>query len=105
MTTAIDTPRAGRREWIGLAVLALACLLYVMDVLEAARIAFVHGMQVAATISAIIAMTVAILAVVLLRDIRGAGHDAAADLSDNQGNGGDPLRPEPRGTVIPVPEC
>ena len=31
MTTALDTPRAGRREWIGLAVLALACLLYVMD--------------------------------------------------------------------------
>jgi DHA2 family multidrug resistance protein-like MFS transporter len=30
MTTS-DTPRAGRREWIGLAVLALACLLYVMD--------------------------------------------------------------------------
>ena len=26
-----DTPRAGRREWIGLAVLSLACLLYVMD--------------------------------------------------------------------------
>src|SRR5688500_6136227 len=24
-------PKAGRREWIGLAVLALACLLYVMD--------------------------------------------------------------------------
>lgn len=36
MTNALDTttqapPRAGRREWIGLAVLALACLLYVMD--------------------------------------------------------------------------
>jgi MFS transporter, DHA2 family, multidrug resistance protein len=30
MTTS-ETPRAGRREWIGLAVLALACLLYVMD--------------------------------------------------------------------------
>ena len=30
MTTS-DTPRAGRREWIGLAVLSLACLLYVMD--------------------------------------------------------------------------
>ena len=29
--TTNDTPRAGRREWIGLAVLALACLLYVMD--------------------------------------------------------------------------
>ena len=32
MTAAVDIPpRAGRREWIGLAVLALACLLYVMD--------------------------------------------------------------------------
>ena len=29
--TTNNTPRAGRREWIGLAVLALACLLYVMD--------------------------------------------------------------------------
>ena len=27
----IAPPRAGRREWIGLAVLALACLVYVMD--------------------------------------------------------------------------
>lgn len=31
MTTTTAPPRAGRREWIGLAVLALACLLYVMD--------------------------------------------------------------------------
>src|SRR3954463_11316353 len=33
MTTPTTTPpaRAGRREWVGLAVLALACLLYVMD--------------------------------------------------------------------------
>jgi DHA2 family multidrug resistance protein-like MFS transporter len=29
--TAPAAPRAGRREWIGLAVLALACLLYAMD--------------------------------------------------------------------------
>ena len=29
--TITETPRAGRREWIGLSVLALACLLYVMD--------------------------------------------------------------------------
>jgi DHA2 family multidrug resistance protein-like MFS transporter len=28
---ASDTPRAGRREWIGLAVVALPCLLYSMD--------------------------------------------------------------------------
>jgi DHA2 family multidrug resistance protein-like MFS transporter len=29
--TAPAAPRAGRREWTGLAVLALACLLYAMD--------------------------------------------------------------------------
>jgi DHA2 family multidrug resistance protein-like MFS transporter len=29
--TAVEAPRAGRREWTGLAVLALACLLYAMD--------------------------------------------------------------------------
>ena len=31
MNSAADTPQAGRREWIGLAVLALACVLYAMD--------------------------------------------------------------------------
>ena len=31
MTSTEMPPKAGRREWIGLAVLALACLLYVMD--------------------------------------------------------------------------
>src|SRR5229473_313703 len=31
MSTNIDSPRAGRREWIGLAVIALPCLLYSMD--------------------------------------------------------------------------
>jgi DHA2 family multidrug resistance protein-like MFS transporter len=30
-TTAGDAPKAGRREWIGLAVIALPCLLYSMD--------------------------------------------------------------------------
>src|SRR5919108_854923 len=29
--TAVEAPRAGRREWIGLAVMALPCLLYSMD--------------------------------------------------------------------------
>jgi MFS transporter, DHA2 family, multidrug resistance protein len=28
---AVDAPRAGRREWVGLAVIALPCLLYAMD--------------------------------------------------------------------------
>jgi DHA2 family multidrug resistance protein-like MFS transporter len=27
----VDAPRAGRREWIGLAVIALPCVLYSMD--------------------------------------------------------------------------
>ena len=31
MTNRIDTARAGRREWIGLAVIALPCLVIVMD--------------------------------------------------------------------------
>ena len=76
------------------------------SVLEVARAAFVHGMEVAATISAIIAITVAVLAVVLLRDIRGRpGDDTDADLSDNRATSGDLVQPEPHGTVIPVPEC
>jgi MFS transporter, DHA2 family, multidrug resistance protein len=29
--TAVEPPKAGRREWIGLAVLALACVVYAMD--------------------------------------------------------------------------
>src|SRR5688500_15459238 len=31
MNTVTQTPKAGRREWIGLAVIALPCLLYSMD--------------------------------------------------------------------------
>src|SRR5215210_4409961 len=31
LSTTVDAPRAGRREWIGLAVIALPCLLYSMD--------------------------------------------------------------------------
>lgn len=76
-------------------------------VLGVAREAFVHGMQVAATLSAIIAITVAILAVVLLRNVRaaGGGGDKSENLSDNPAGDADVARPEPRGTAIPVPEC
>jgi DHA2 family multidrug resistance protein-like MFS transporter len=31
MTNETQVPRAGRKEWIGLAVIALPCLLYSMD--------------------------------------------------------------------------
>jgi DHA2 family multidrug resistance protein-like MFS transporter len=33
MNAAADAPKAGRREWIGLAVIALPCLLYAMDLM------------------------------------------------------------------------
>jgi hypothetical protein len=49
--TAIDTPIAGRREWIGLMVLGLANLLYVMDltVLKLAVPAISVGLQPSST--------------------------------------------------------
>ena len=31
MSTTVEAPRATRREWIGLAVMSLPCLLYSMD--------------------------------------------------------------------------
>jgi hypothetical protein len=31
MIDSFDVPKVGRREWIGLAVIALPCLLYSMD--------------------------------------------------------------------------
>src|SRR6266545_3827164 len=31
MSATVEAPRAGRREWVGLAVIALPCLLYAMD--------------------------------------------------------------------------
>jgi DHA2 family multidrug resistance protein-like MFS transporter len=49
--------------------------------LDVARDAFVQGMQVAATISAVLAVGVAILAVVMLRNVgSGADREAAADV-------------------------
>jgi hypothetical protein len=140
MTTS-STPRAGRREWIGLAVLALACLLYVMDLtvvhlaipsisedlqptsaqlpgqlgatlLDIARDAFVAGMQVAATIGAVLAIGIAILAVVMLRNVgSGAEREAAADAEaggvreDERPCERLPAHRESRGTANPVPEA
>ena len=51
--------RAGRREWIGLAVIALPCMLYSMDLT-------VLNLAVP-SLSAVIAIGVAILAAALLR--------------------------------------
>jgi len=74
-------------------------------VLDVARDAFVQGMQVAATISAIIAVTVAILAVVLLRDVRGGTDgDAVDDHADDRGGESDWNRPPAIGAAA-APDC
>ena len=39
MTTTPEVRKATRREWVGLAVLALACLLYVMDLMGSIGVA------------------------------------------------------------------
>lgn len=71
-------------------------------VLDIARDAFVQGMQVAATISAIIALTVAVLAVVLLREVRGGSGGAAADdASDDRAAGPDWNRPAIGAATVP----
>jgi DHA2 family multidrug resistance protein-like MFS transporter len=67
--TAIEAPPATRREWLGLAVLALPTLLSAMDfsVLFLARQAFTQGLSTAAAASVAVAGVLALLAVVLLR--------------------------------------
>jgi DHA2 family multidrug resistance protein-like MFS transporter len=71
-------------------------------VLDVSRVAFVEGMQVAATISAVLAVGVAILAVVMLRDVgSGADREAAADLDRGADRGA--TRPESFGAGIARP--
>jgi DHA2 family multidrug resistance protein-like MFS transporter len=75
-------------------------------VLDVARDAFVQGMQAAATISAITAITVAIIAVALLRDIRPGSHDNdATDTTDDLAAESDHSRPPAFGTAVAVPEA
>jgi DHA2 family multidrug resistance protein-like MFS transporter len=77
-------------------------------VLQVARDAFVQGMQVATTISAVIAVGVAILAVVMLRNVgSGAEREAAADAEAERASDHQHERAhgEPRRHVTPAPEC
>jgi MFS transporter, DHA2 family, multidrug resistance protein len=69
-----------------------------------ARNAFVEGMQVVATISAVVAIGVAILVLVALRDVR-LDHDAAE--AEDAASAGMPERhaPERRLSGTPVPEA
>lgn len=98
--TALPPGKAGRREWIGLAVLTLACLLYVV-----AQEAFVEGMQVAATISAVLAVAIAILSLLTLRDVRMGGSDPDDGELDAPVEAPYAERPSPRTTTTPVPEA
>jgi DHA2 family multidrug resistance protein-like MFS transporter len=69
-------------------------------VLEVARDAFVQGMQVAATISAVLGMAVAIIALVLLRNVGPGTHDpAAAGPTDDNENDGESTSPQALGTA------
>jgi DHA2 family multidrug resistance protein-like MFS transporter len=84
--------------------------------LETARDAFVHGMQVAATISALLAIVVAILAVVMLRNV-GSGEEreaaaeseaeaqAAAENETRRGHDSDRHRPDVRAAYVAAPEA
>ena len=60
--------------------------------LQVSRNAFVHGMQVVAAISLVVAVAVAILAIVALRDVRPSDGQEAADI-EPQRQGERPARP------------
>ena len=100
---AATTPRrAGRREWVGLSVLALACLLYVMD-LSVLRVA---GMQLTSGVAALIALGLAVLSVVMLRGVEmGAEGEADGDEQRSQPPDGEQLRREALGRPAPVAEA
>lgn len=62
--------------------------------LDAAREAFVYGLQVTAVISAVISMSLAILVTVLLRHVR-TGSESEKRSGPDQRIGGDAIMPEP----------
>jgi DHA2 family multidrug resistance protein-like MFS transporter len=75
-------------------------------VLDVARDAFVQGMQAAAGISAIIAITVAILAVTVLRNVQpGSGEEEVTDATDVQSTESEPSRPPALGTAAAISEA
>jgi DHA2 family multidrug resistance protein-like MFS transporter len=75
-------------------------------VLDVARDAFVQGMQAAAGISAIIAITVAIIAVTVLRNVQpGSGEEEVTDATDVQATESEPSRPPALGTAAAISEA
>jgi DHA2 family multidrug resistance protein-like MFS transporter len=72
-------------------------------VVAVAQGAFVEGMQVAATISAALAVGVAMLSLLTLRDVRMGGDDDGSKTPTE--GAAEPDRPGPRPTTSPVPEA
>jgi hypothetical protein len=79
--------KASGREWIGLALIALPCILSSMDLtvlnlavpkLSAARSAYARAFAFTARIGAGISIIVAMLAVLLLRNVRSASLPAGS---------------------------
>ena len=63
-------PKAGKREWIGLAVIALPCLLYSMDLtVLPAREAFLRGLVVSEVVSGVGTLVLAVFAWVTFRRV------------------------------------
>jgi DHA2 family multidrug resistance protein-like MFS transporter len=96
------------RDTLGGAVGAAAQLTNGLDVvlLDVARHAFTQGMVAAAGISTVVAVGVAVLAVVALRDVRmdpdaGDADDAASSESEPEPR----RRSDPRPSMTPAPEC
>jgi len=74
-------------------------------VVAVAQEAFVEGMQVAATISAVLAVAVAILSLLTLRDVRMGGSDTDDGESEAPVEATHAERPSPRTTTTPIPEA
>ena len=75
-------------------------------VLDVARDAFVQGMQVAAGISSILAVIVAIVAVTLLRNIRPSSNDeGGTEPTDDRATDADRSRPPALGMAAAIPEA
>ena len=72
-------------------------------VLEVARHAFVAGMQLTTAIAAVVAVGVAVLAVVMLRNVR-SGPESGAD-PESGGTDAEPLRRDIIKTGAPAPQC
>ena len=74
-------------------------------VVAVAQEAFVEGMQVAATISAVLAVAVAILSLLTLRDVRMGGSDTDDGEAEAPAEATHAERPSPRTTTTPIPEA